>query len=246
MERNAEGLSDELEKVKELLRQGRKQKALRKLRALRDKHQEDIEFRKNALRLAHDAGYYEDALEDAWFLVAREGDDESKLFVVDCLVELERYQEAEEALLKFSDLRNRSPSYHLFFGLVKLHTGRNKEANEEFERVFSVKSEGKVDWFSRMMARFFMAVNFLAMGKTKQMRKQARLAGREAQEREPFFKALRAIDSYIIRYEAISECVRAGKIERNQELIKAMEEMRLLAEMEEVRLTMLQEDKGNH
>ncbi len=153
-------------------------------------------------------------------------------FLIDCLIELERYQEAEEALVRFSDLRGKSLTYHMLYGLLKMRTNRQEEANKEFEKACSIEPRRKDYWIFRMTARLFMAGNLLAMGKLDEAKKQARLAGREVMEPELFIKALDNIASNVIRYEALSECVRIGRIKRTPEFMEFLEEMRFSAELE--------------
>ncbi len=82
--RNHEELPDEmpedLSKVLTLIREGKKLKAMRRLRSMRNRYGEDIKFRKRACELAYDAECYRDALEDAKFLLDRLGDEDSKFF----------------------------------------------------------------------------------------------------------------------------------------------------------------------
>jgi len=180
--------------------------------------------------MSYEAEFYEDALEDAIFLAEHEGDEESKLFIADCMIQLERYEEAEKTLLRFSEFAGKSIPYHLLFGLLKTNTGREEEAIEEFRKIFSIETTFEDAWVFRMVARFFIAGNFILMGKTDLARKEARLAAREAREPEPFFESLNALESDI-----------------TPELLDALEDMRLLAEEEEEEILsdMLRRDKEN-
>ncbi len=227
-----------------LIQDGKKQKAKRKLQALRNAHADDINIRKITLKISYELEDYEGALEDARFLVEHEGDDESKLYLADCLLGLNRYQEAGEALARYSELAGKSAYYHFLLGVLKVNTDRREEANEELRKAISLEPEsGQGDsWVFRMATRFFMAVNLLMMGKTISAREQARLAAKEAMEPGQFFEYLEGVKSDIIRYEALAEAIRIGKIKKTPEFSEILEVMRLAA-MEEEEL--LQENNEN-
>jgi|GEM_PF-2406019 len=225
-------ISDGIVKVSELLREGKKHKAMRKLRVLRKRCPDNWHFRLMAFGLSYKADYLDDALDDARFLAENARSNEDKLNLAECLIRMNRYEEAEGVLSECSDLSGKSARYHFLLGSLKHRKGDIPSANEEFTRVFSAERK-KGEWSYRMNAHLLLARNFLDEGRIEDAKREARLAVREAEDPEILAEAVVAMDSPIIIYEVAAEVVgtKKGPLDKNtREFIEAL---RLSADAEE-------------
>lgn len=200
---------EQLGKVSFLFEEGKKQKAMRKLKTLKKRCPNNRYLRSIAFNLSYAADYLDDALEDARFLAEYARDSEDKLNLAECLIRMDRVEEADKVLSGCSDLAGRSGRYHFLLGILKNRHGDIVSANKELMTLFSL--EKKDEWPYRMSGHLLLAKNLLDEGNLSAAKEEARLAAREAEDPETLADAIGAIDSFIIAYEATKEVVKSGK-----------------------------------